>query len=248
MLPDFLSAFDWSLLILCALLNGISRAGLRGINIIAVPIFAGYFGGKASAGILLPLLISGDIAAMFVYHSKVSWKHVIKLIPAALVGIIVGMLMGHQLPDHIFRLLIAVFVLLCLILMLLKEFRGKTFVLPDHIAAHSTVGFSGGLASMVGNAAGPIMTLYLLSMNLPKEIFIGTGAVFFLVVNLLKLPVHLFVWDTMSVDIFLLDAILIPFVIVGFFGSLKIVRMIPERPFRLFIIFATLAGTIKMLF
>jgi uncharacterized membrane protein YfcA len=197
MLPDFLTLFDWTLLVLCALLIGINKAGLRGVNIIAIPIFAGYFGGKTSTAIVLPLLVAGDICAMLVYHSKVSWKYFFKLLPAALVGIIIGMLIGHRIPDQAFRHMIAAFVLLCLVLMLLKEFRGKAFTLPDHMAAHSAAGFTGGLASMAGNAASPILSVYLLSMNLPKEVFIGTGAVFFLVINLLKMPVHLFVWDTM---------------------------------------------------
>lgn len=246
MLPEFLTAFDWGILVLCTMLIGLSKAGLRGVNIIVIPIFATYFGGKSSASIILPLLVAGDITAMFIYHKKISWRHFLRLLPAAVLGLIAGMILGQSISDNSFRLIMAVIVLICLILMLYKEYSKKSLSLPDHWAAHAMGGFSGGFTTMVGNAAGPIMAVYLLSMNLPKEIFIGTGAVFFLVVNLLKLPIHLFVWKTMVIDTLLLDAVLVPFVFIGMFAGLKIVRRIPEKPFRLFIIFATFAGTIKL--
>ncbi|OQY33633.1 MAG: hypothetical protein B6241_07480 [Spirochaetaceae bacterium 4572_59] len=246
MLPDFLTAFDWGILVLCAMLIGLNKAGLRGVNIIVIPIFATYFGGKSSASIILPLLVAGDITAIFIYHKKISWIHFLRLLPAAMLGLIAGMILGQSISDETFRLIMAVLVLICLILMIYKEFSRTPLSLPDHWASHALGGFSGGFTTMVGNAAGPIMAVYLLSMNLPKEIFIGTGAVFFLVVNLLKIPIHLFVWKTMLPHTLLLDAVLVPFVMIGMYAGLKIVKRIPEKPFRLFIIFATLTGTIKL--
>jgi uncharacterized membrane protein YfcA len=248
MFPDFLIFPDWFVLIFCALLIGFNKAGLRGVSIIAVPIFAGYFGGKVSASTVLPLLLTGDLCAIVVYHKKVSWRHFFRLLPATIAGLLVGMILGHSIPDQTFRLVMAVLVLICLLLMIAKEFSTVSLKLPDHMAAHSIGGFSGGFTTMVGNAASPIMAVYLLSMNLPKEVFIGTGAIFFLTVNLMKLPIHLFVWKTMTPDTLMIDAVLVPFVLIGLLAGLKVVKIIPERPFRYFIILATLAGTIKLFF
>jgi len=248
MLPDFLTPADWFLLILCALLIGGNKAGLRGVSIIAIPIFAGYFGGRTSVSTILPLLITGDICSVIIYRKRIRWSYLIRLLPSTLAGLAFGMVAGKVMPDRIFRLVMAVLIFTCLILMLIKEFRKNPLELPDNWMAHGTAGFTGGFSTMVGNAAGPIMSLYLLSMNLPKEVFIGTGAVFFFTVNMIKVPVHAFVWGSMTLETLMVDAVLAPFVLIGLLLGLKVVRRMPERPFRLFIIFATLAGTVKMFF
>lgn len=245
---DFLSWGDRAILVACALLIGANKAGLRGVSIIAVPLFAGIFGAKTSAAVVLPLLLTGDLAAMGVYRKKISRSHLLRLLPATLAGLAAGMILGGLLSDRAFRLAMALLILVCLLLMLVKEFGRRSLSLPDHWAAHGMAGFAGGFSTMVGNAASPIMAVYLLSMNLPKEVFIGTGAAFFLFVNVLKLPVHLFVWRTMGAETLLWDAWLAPFVLLGFFGGLKLVRKIPERPFRLFILLATLAGALRLFF
>ncbi len=248
MLPEFLTTTDWILLASGALLMGMAKSGLNGVNIIAVPVYAALFGGKVSSSIVLPLLLCGDIVAIVAYHKKISWKHYLRLLPAALVGLVAGMLLGQSIPDASFRLIMAVIILVCLILMIIKEFGKRTLAFPDHWAAHSMGGFASGFTTMVGNAAGPIMSMYLLSMNLPKKVFIGTGAVFFLTVNILKVPVHLFAWKTMTPDTLMIDAVLAIFVFAGFFAGLKIVKKIPEKPFRMLIIAATFLGTLKMFF
>ena len=248
MLPDFLTTTDWVFLASGALLMGMAKSGLNGVNIIAIPVYAALFGGKTSTSIILPLLLCGDLVAIITYHKKISWSHYLRLLPATILGLVAGMFLGNFIPDHSFRLVMAFIILICLILMLAKEFGRKNLAFPDHWAAHSLGGLSGGFTTMVGNAAGPIMSMYLLSMNLPKEVFIGTGAVFFLTVNVLKVPVHLFVWKTMTADTLLIDAVLALFVFAGFFAGLKIVKRIPEKPFRMLIIIATFLGTLKMFF
>ncbi|WP_168203324.1 sulfite exporter TauE/SafE family protein [Oceanispirochaeta crateris] len=246
MLSEILSWQDWIILSLCALTIGGNKAGLRGINIIVIPIFASYFGGKASSSTVLPLLILGDIFSVIIYRKNIKWSYLKQLLPSTLAGLAGGMLLGQLFSDRSFIYVMSFFILFCLILMVYKEFSSKTLILPDHWAAHSIAGFTGGFSSMVGNAAGPIMSLYLLSMNLPKMVFIGTGAVFFFIVNLLKIPVHLFIWKSMSLETLKISLILSPFILLGLFLGLKLVRIIPEKPFRLFIILGTLLGTVKL--
>ncbi|MDC7239521.1 MAG: sulfite exporter TauE/SafE family protein [Spirochaetales bacterium] len=245
---ELLSLKDYIILALCALTIGGNKAGLRGINIIIIPVFASYFGGKTSASVVLPLLILGDIFSVVNYRKSVKWSYLKQLLPSTLLGLTAGMFLGRALPDRIFILFMASFVLVCLILMVYKEFASRQITLPDHWLAHGAAGFTGGFSTMVGNAAGPIMSLYLLSMNLPKVVFIGTGAVFFFTVNLLKVPVHAFVWGSMTWETLKVSLSLGPFVLLGFFLGLKLVRIMPERPFRIFIILGTLVGTIKLFF
>lgn len=246
MFTEMLTWKDFIILALCALTIGGNKAGLRGINIIVIPIFASYFGGRISSSTVLPLLILGDIFSVYIYRKSIEWSYLRQLLPSTLLGLSAGMILGKMVPDEVFMMVMAVFVLICLILMLIKEFSKTGIRLPDHWLAHSSAGFTGGFSTMVGNAAGPIMSLYLLSMNLPKMVFIGTGAVFFFTVNLIKVPVHAFVWKSMTWETLKISLALAPFVLIGLFLGLKLVKKIPERPFRLFIIFGTLVGTIKM--
>ncbi len=239
---------DWALLALGASMLGLDKSGLRGVGIAAVPLFASYFGGKTSASIVLPLLITGDIYAVTVYRHKVKGAYIKKVLPPALVGIVAGMFLGNLVPDRVFQLIMASLVLVCLVLMCIKEFGHKELSLPDTALAHGASGFTGGLSSMMGNAAGPIMSMYLLSLNLQKEFFIGTGALFFFLINLVKLPIQIFVWHSLQVDTLAISLVLVPFVLLGLFVGLRIVKKIPDRPFRLCILLFTCIGAIRLFF
>jgi len=231
-----------------AYLIGLNKAGFRGVNIVLIPFVASLLGGKTSSSVLLPLLLTGDFYALIVYRKKAELSYLRKMLPPAVAGLAAGMVIGRMVDDRVFTLLIAVFVLVCLILMVYREVFHSGWVLPDHWLAHGTGGFLGGLTTMVGNAAGPIMSAYLLALNLPKEIFIGTGAVFFLVVNLLKIPVHTLVWHSLTRDTLALSACLMPVVLLGTFTGLPLVRRVPEKPFRLIIIIAAAAGAVRLFF
>ena len=243
-----LTGGEWIILIGGAFLIGLNKAGLRGVNIVLIPFFAAILGGKTSASVILPLLLTGDFCALAVYRKKAELSYLRKMLPLAVAGLAAGMIIGIHVDDRVFTLLIACFVLVCLLLMAYREIFGSGLVLPDHWAAHGTAGFLGGLTTMMGNAAGPIMAAYLLALNLPKDVFIGTGAVFFFIVNVLKVPVHAFFWKSMTADTLVLSAVLAPVVLVGMFTGLPLIRRIPERPFRIIIMLTAAAGSIKLFF
>ena len=94
--------------------------------------------------------------------------------------------------------------------MLYQEIWGAKMKVPDYWWFAAFLGFFGGFSTMVANAAGPIMALYLLSMRLPKNVFIGTGAWFFFIINLLKVPLHILSWKTITLHSFIIDIILFP--------------------------------------
>ena len=243
-----LSGGEWLILTGGAYLIGLNKAGLRGVNIVLIPFFAAILGGKTSASVILPLLLTGDVCALFVYRKKAEFFYLKKMLPLAVAGLAAGTIIGNRVDDRVFTLLVACFVLVCLILMAYREIFGSNLVLPDHWAAHGAAGFMGGLTTMMGNAAGPIMAAYLLALNLPKEIFIGTGTVFFFIVNVLKLPVHALVWKSMTGDTLILSAVLAPLVLLGMFTGLPFIKRIPEKPFRIIIMVTATAGSIKLFF
>jgi uncharacterized membrane protein YfcA len=224
----------WLLTLLSAFLVGLSKSGLKGIGMIAIPMLVYLYGAKASVGILLPILIFGDLMALYYYHRNVHFKLIIRLIPFAITGILVAVLTGHWINDSQFQVTIAFALLACIGILLYNEWRGKGEVVHNRWLSGG-LGMAGGFATMIGNAAGPIFNLYLLSMKLPKNSFIGTGAWFFLFLNLFKVPFHIGVWKTINWTTFHMDVLMIPGILAGTFLGQYIVRFIPEKGYRIFV-------------
>jgi uncharacterized membrane protein YfcA len=247
---DFLS-FDFSysdlaLFVTVALLIGMAKTGIHGAGMAAVPLLALVFGGKLSSGIMLPLLCLADIIAVIYYNRHAQWRLLAKLLPWAAVGVLIGTYIGDQIDDQVFRLIMGITILVSIVIMVWRE-RSANQNIPTSIWFAIVLGILGGFTTMVGNLAGSVMALYLLSMRLPKNAFIGTGAWFFLIINWFKIPFHIFVWETITLDSFLLDLSAIPFIILGAFLGIKIVKLIPEKTYRYFVILSTAAASILML-
>lgn len=232
----------------CAMLIGMAKAGVKGLGMLIVPIMAAVFGGKPSAGLVLPMLIFGDVFAVFYYNRHAEWKYVWKLLPAAAAGVLVAIAVGYYIDDKTFKMLIAIIVIGSLILMLIQAGGGLSPALREGWAFGSVFGTLGGFSTMIGNAAGPIMDVYMLAMRLPKYNFIGTAAWFFFIINLFKFPFHVFIWKTITWSSFTLDLLAIPAIAVGVFIGVHIVRLIPEREFRYLVIIMTFVAAGRLFF
>lgn len=243
-----LSTYSWIVFSLCGLLLGMSKTGLSGAGLMVVPLMAGIFGGRESVGIVLPMLIIADIFAVKYYNRHANWKLVIKLIPWALIGIIGGLIFGNSINDNTFKEAIAVLVIFGTALMIWQDLSRKKINIPDSLWVASLLGILGGFTSMVGNAAGPIFALYLLSMHLPKNSFIGTGAWFFFIMNLMKMPFHIFVWKTVQWHSLVLNLISLPAIVLGAFVGVIVVKMIPEKAYRIFIIVSTIIASLFLFY
>jgi uncharacterized membrane protein YfcA len=210
-----------------------------------VPLLASVFGGRPSVGLLLPILIFADVFAVGYYHRHAAWKHIIRLLPWALIGIAGGVLVGKLISDAVFNRLLAVLVLVGIGLMLWQDIRRNVSV-PDYWWFSMGLGMLGGFATMIGNAAGPVMSLYLLSMRLPKNIYIGTGAWFFFIVNITKVPFHIGIWKTITLQSLLFDVLMIPAIALGALLGIWLVKFFPEKAYRIFIIATTLFSALLL--
>ena len=201
---------QWILLLLCSLLIGMAKTGLSGLGLMVVPLMASAFGGRPSVGLLLPILIFADVFAVSWYNRHADWRHVLKLIPWALIGILAGTFVGKVISEDGFSRLLAGIVIFGVVILLWQDLRLKKTGIPDQMWIAVSLGLLGGFATMIGNAAGPVMALYLLTMRLPKNVFIGTGAWFFFIVNVMKVPLHIWSWETINLESFMLDLLMIP--------------------------------------
>jgi uncharacterized membrane protein YfcA len=242
-----LTALQWIAIGFAVFLLGLSKSGIKGIGIIIVVILAFVFGEKASTGVLLPMLIVADIFAVIYYNRHTQWKYIIKLMPLMIVGVLVGVWIGHDISEIIFKRLMAVIIIASVLLMIYNENR-KSATVPNSPLFSGTMGFLSGFTTMIGNLAGPISNIYFLAMRLPKNEFIGTAAWLFFIINVFKLPFHIFVWKTVSKETLLLNSVLIPAVILGFFVGVAIVKLISNVNYRRFILVVTALGGIVMLF
>lgn len=246
---DLLSGpFQWFLFFLCALLVGMAKTGLQGIGTLTVPVLAFLFGGKSSTGILLPMLCMADVMAVVYYRRSANFKQVIRLVPWAVVGLFVAIAVDKYIPAPAFKKLMAVCILAGLAVMFWSERRGNVEDLNNKKWFGPAFGIAGGFTTMIGNAAGPIMSVYLLAMRLPKLLFISTAAWFFLIINYIKLPLQMFFWKNISMHSLLLDLTAFPLIIAGAVIGVRLVRWLPEKKFRIVIIVLTIISTLMLLY
>lgn len=223
-----------------------AKTGVHGAGMVAVPLLATVFGGKLSTGVLLPVLVFADLMGVRYYHQHASWKHLKILFPWAAVGVLLGTLAGSYINDSIFKAIMASIIFISVGIMIWLERGGKEKVPEGKVFAIGT-GVAGGFTSMVGNLAGSVMAIYLLAMRLPKNAYIGTTAWFFLVTNWFKVPFHVFVWKTVSLNTVLLDILSIPFIALGAYLGIMIVKKIPDQWYRWFIISTIILAAVVMI-
>lgn len=242
-----LSVSQLILLAIAVMFIGMSKTGVPGAGMVSIPLVVIIFGSKASTGILLPILIFADIFAIYHYHRFANWQHLKHLLPLTIVGIILASILGAVITDDTFRNIMAFTIFVALGLMIWQE-KNKNPSIPDNKWFVICVGIIGGFASMIGNLAGPILALYLLAMRFPKQEFIGTGAWFFFCVNIFKVPFHIFLWETITLNSFLFDVTLIPAIALGAWIGVKAINKISETVFRYVVITVTGIAAIAMFF
>lgn len=230
---------------LVALMIGMAKTGIHGAGMLSVPLLAGVFGGQQSSGVMLPILIMADIIGVWYYRKHASWIHLKLLFPWAGVGVVTGTLAGYFMDDAIFKRVMAVTIMISVFIMAWLERKPEQVPTAKWFGAVS--GVAGGFTSMVGNLAGSVMAVYFLSVRLPKNIFIGTTAWFFMAVNLFKVPFHAFIWKTITIDTFILDLLLMPLIMLGAVSGIWIVRQFSDQSYRWFIMGMTVVAALSML-
>jgi|LSQX01.1.fsa_nt_gb uncharacterized membrane protein YfcA len=234
-----IETYQWALAIISAMVIGMSKAGITGLTLMFIPLMAISFGGRASTGILLPMLCVGDVFAVAWYRRDAEWRYLLKLLPSAVVGLGAGVAVGGRLSDDSFRFLLGGIILMLLGMMIWQDVQKKEPHYPQAWWFAILAGLAAGFTTMIGNAAGAITSIYLLSMRLPKNGFIGTAAWFFLIVNLLKVPLQVIFWKNISMATLTFDAIMVPAIAVGAAIGIIAAGKIPEKAYRVFVMVMT---------
>lgn len=243
---ETLTHIQWLVISLAALSIGMSKTGVQGIMLMIVPLMAMAFGAKESTGVILPMLCMADIIAVAYYKRIADWKIVARLLPTAILGFFLAIGVDNMIPGGQFRQLMGWTLMLALAVMIWSEIFGKENRWMKKWWYAAIFGLLGGFTTMIGNAAGPVMSVYLLSMRKEKMEYIGINAWFFLVVNLLKVPLQAFVWDNITWDSLILNLSMLPVIGIGALIGIRIVKLLPEKIFRRFIQIVTVISVILM--
>jgi uncharacterized membrane protein YfcA len=240
----------WVLTIICAFMIGMAKTGIHALGTLVVPLMAFIFGGMPSSGLVLPMLVMADVFGVAYYHRSAHWKTLLKVLPWAFAGIIAGLLTGKNISPVQFKHLIGILVIISLGVMMWMELKksAKKDPVPHKVWFAVPFGIMGGFSTMIGNAAGPIMSVYLLSMRMPKNTYIGTTAWFFFIVNVFKLPLQIWGWHNITWQTLAFNITLLPAIALGAFAGIRIVKLINEGAYRWFIVAATLVSALALFF
>lgn len=244
-----LSMIEWIIIVFSAILIGFAKAGVASMGILVVTIFMLVFPAKDAVGILLPLLIIGDLYAVIYYRKNVVWKYLVALIPSVLIGILLGYVMLIFITNEQLKPMIGLLVLSLIALHLIRDKLGDTFnqVLPQSKLFTLFMGMLAGFTTMIGNAAGGVMAIYLLEKGLPKRAFVGTGAWFFLFVNVMKVPFYISL-GMITVESIKFNLWFIPLILLGAFLGVKVIHVIPQKVFQFLVLLFAAIGAVQLLF
>ena len=226
-----LDSVDWLLLGGGALMVGFAKTAFGGAGALAAVCFAAALPARESTGALLPLLIAGDVLALALYRRHCQWGTLWRLVPGVLHGLVLGAWFVAEADDGLMRLAIGT-ILLVMSVWQLAQRRGSPRPEAPQLGpvAAAVVGVTAGFTTMTANAGGPVMTLYLLASGMLMLEMLGTGAWFFFVVNLLKVPFSAGL-DLISADSLVTDAVLLPVMLAGGAVGAFVVRRISQVTF-----------------
>jgi hypothetical protein len=233
-----------------ALMIGVSKAGIPGVSILSIALFNHVFASaKQASGLILPLLIFGDFVAVFSYRKHTQWRYLWRLFPWTAAGVVLGYFTLGRISDQTARILVGWIIVALAGLSFWRRYRsavpeeGKT--VSFHWTVGAVIGVAAGFITLVANAAGPLMAIYLVAMRLPKMEYVGTAAVFFMLLNLFKVPfmVDLGLITTQS---FGFNLALAPAVVLGALAGRWLLKHINQNLFEILVLLLSAIGGILL--
>ncbi len=249
-MPPVDSPWTWVALAVAAFSLGLAKGGIGGMGYVAIVIMATVFSARMSTGVLLLQLIAADIVAVRIFHRHAEWSVLWRVFPPAFAGIALGWLIMSRLSNEVFRPLLGGITLFLAALQIWsghrnRALRGAAAATAPHPSIANSLGFLAGATTMLANAAGPVMSLYLLAAGLPKMAFIGTAAWFFFVINLVKTPFSAGL-GLMPPWAYTLCALMAPIIVAGVLAGRSIVQRISQQLFEWLVLAFAVVGGLRL--
>ena len=240
----------WFFAALGAFMVGVSKAGITGLSILSIALFNHVFSSsKQASGLVLPLLIFGDFVAVFSYRKHTQWHYLWRLFPWTAAGVVLGYFTLGRISDHTARILIGWIIVSLAGLSLWRRYvsaPAEEKAASFHWSVGAAIGMTAGFITLIANAAGPLMAIYLVAMRLPKMEYVGTAAVFFMLLNLFKVPfmVDLGLITTQS---FSFNLLLAPAVLLGALAGRWLLKHVNQNLFEQLVLLLSAIGGILLI-
>ena len=243
-----LNLFGWIVVALCALMVGATKTGIPGLGILVVPLMALAMPTDKSVGTLLGILIVADLFAIAYHRHNAKCSHILRLLPVTMAGIVTAYFGLKKVDQEQLKPIIGVIVLAMLAINYWRTRAGsKDVSIPSQWWFAAAMGFMAGITTMMANAAGPVMIIYLMAMRLPKMEFVGTSAWFFFIINWLKVPfstrLEMMTWQSVKLDLMML-----PFIAAGAVAGIFFLKRVPQKAFTTIVQLLAAAAAIALLF
>jgi hypothetical protein len=229
---------------------GVSKAGITGLSILSVALFTHVFpSSKQASGLVLPLLICGDCVAVIAYRAHAQWRYVVRLMPWTAIGVVLGYVALGRISDAATRIMIGIIIVSLCGLSYWRRYRraqAPGAAAPSHWVLGAALGIAAGFITLVANAAGPLMAIYFVAMRMPKMAFMGTTAVFFMVLNLFKVP-FMVALGLITVRSFEFNLMLVPAVLLGAFAGRWILLHIDQSLFEKLVLALSAIGGVFLI-
>ena len=242
------STYQIVILCVCALLIGVNKTALPGIGILPVVLLADTFDSRLSTGMQLLMLAWADIMAVIYFRRSADWRIILRLLPWSLLGLGIGWwVLGYIPPENnaAMKLLIGWIVIGLLILNFVRK-RLDPEKIPSGLVPSAFYGSLMGSTTMLANAAGPVSAIYLLSMKLPKEQYMGSGAWLFLIVNWIKVPMFWY-QGRITREVLFADLWMIPLLVAGGFLGIVLFKRLPQKLFENIVMVLVVVAAVKMI-
>jgi uncharacterized membrane protein YfcA len=243
-----LENWQWALLAAGAFITGLSKTGIAGLGVLAVALFANALPARNSTGALLPLLICADFFGVAFFRKHAEWPQLWKLFPWVVLGILLGCFALGKFTNAEAQRSIGGILLAMVALHFWRRKQSDNLAsrLPQAGWFVALTGILAGFATMTANAAGPLMVLYLLAIGLPKLALVGTGAWFFLLVNVFKAPFSLHL-GLITTDSLRMDAILFLPTVPGALLGPVLLKRINQSAFESMVLAFTILAALRLL-
>ena len=242
-----LSPSEWLLALLSAFGLGVAKSGFAGVGLFHVVVFAFIFGAKKSTGYVLPMLIFGDVCAVAAFRQHARWDYIKSMSLPTAIGVVVGWAVMDSISEAAYKPVIGSIILGLAVMQTARMWRPNWFEHVPHAAWFAwSLCLIAGFSTMLANAAGGIIALYLVTVSMPKLELVGTTAWFFLMINVFKVPFSVQL-GLIAPDTLLLNAVLTPMIVLGLLAGRWLIHRIPQRQFDSLVLLLSSVAALRLI-
>lgn len=230
------------------LLIGLAKGGFSGLGALGTPLMAlGIADPVKAAGILLPILIAQDMVGVAAFRKSWDRSVLLVMVPGAIVGIWLGYLLAASISAEAVMAALGAISILFGAYRLWTE-RGGRVALPSSSPAWvgGLFGIATGFTSQIAHAGGPPFQMWVMPRRLPRDVFVGTSAIFFALINWIKVPAYVALGQ-FTAENALASLVLLPLALLASLAGVRLVRKVPMDRFYTIVYALMIAAGAKLL-